>query len=98
MSGIWALRRGGRFVSIGAMPEVLPIPIYRLMTLQIQILTSLWFTVEEGEDMSRMAAAGTLDLSHFDVQHFSLQEANEAIAAAEDRAGGFTSIIVKPQS
>lgn len=96
MAGIWALRRGGRMVSIGAMPEDLPVPMYRLMTMQISLLTSLWFSVAEGEEMARMAAAGTLDLSHFEAQHYSLEQANEAIAAAADRAGGFTSIILKP--
>jgi alcohol dehydrogenase len=96
MAGIWALRRGGRMVSIGAMPEDLPLPIYRLMTMNISILTSLWFSVREGEDMARMAAAGTLDLSHFESQHFTLDEANEAITAAAGRDGGFTSIIVTP--
>jgi alcohol dehydrogenase len=98
MAGIWALRRGGKMVSIGAMPENLPIPMYRLMTMQISLLTSLWFTVAEGEELARMAAAGTLNLHHLEAKHFSLDEANEAIAAASDRAGGFTSIIVKPNA
>src|SRR3569833_2184017 len=66
MAGIWALRRGGRMVSIGAMPEILPLPMYRLMTLHISIHGSLWFTVAEGEDMARMAGAGTLDLSRLE--------------------------------
>jgi len=96
MAGIWALRRGGKMVSIGAMPEDLPVPMYRLMTRQISLLTSLWFSVAEGEEMARMASAGTLDLSHFESWHYSLEEANQAIDAATDRAGGFTSIILKP--
>jgi alcohol dehydrogenase len=96
MSGIWALRRGGVLVFIGAMPDVLPLPIYRLMTLRISVLTSLWFSVAEGEDMARMASAGTLDLSHFEAQHFRLSETTQALAAASERAGGFTSIIVRP--
>lgn len=96
MAGIWALRRGGKMVSIGAMPEDLPVPMYRLMTMQISLLTSLWFSVAEGEEMARMAAAGTLDLTHFESWHYGLEEANQAIDAATDRAGGFTSIILKP--
>jgi alcohol dehydrogenase len=97
MAGIWALRRGGRMVSVGAMPEILPIPMYRLMTLHISLFGSLWFTTAEGEDMARMAAAGTLDLSHFKSRHFPLDQANEALtAAAEERDGGFTSVIVQP--
>lgn len=96
MSGIWALRRGGVLVSVGAMPDVLPLPIYRLMTLRISVLTSLWFSVAEGEDIARMASAGALDLSHFEAHHFALNETAAALAAASERAGGFTSIIVRP--
>jgi alcohol dehydrogenase len=97
MAGIWALRRGGRMVSIGAMPEDLPVPMYRLMTLHISIHGSLWFTVAEGEDMARMAGAGTLDLSHLDARFYPLDQANQAVsAAAQERDGGFTSVIVAP--
>ena len=97
MAGIWALRRGGRMVSIGAMPEILPLPMYRLMTLHISIHGSLWFTVAEGEDMARMAGAGTLDLGRLEARYFSLDEVNKALAAAADeRDGGFTSVIVTP--
>lgn len=98
MSGVHALRRNGRLVSVGAMAEDLPLPMYRLMTQQISILTSLWFSVAEGEDLMRMAAAGILDLRHFDVLHFPLDQANDALAAAEQRTGGFTSIIVDPRT
>ena len=99
LAGIWALRRGGRMVSIGAMAEDLPIPMYRLMTMHISIFGSLWFTVAEGEDMARMASAGTLDLNHFESRYFALDQANEAVAAAaSERDGGFTSIIVAPNS
>ena len=86
-------------VSIGAMAEDLPIPMYRLMTMHTSIFGSLWFTVAEGEDMARMASAGTLDLNHFESRYFALDQANEAVAAAaSERDGGFTSIIVAPNS
>lgn len=97
MAGIWALRRGGRMVSIGAMPEDLPVPMYRLMTLHISLHGSLWFTTAEGEDMARMAAAGTLDFSHLTARHFTLDEVNEAVeAASTDSGGGFTSVVIRP--
>lgn len=96
MNGINALRRGGRYIFVGAMPEPLPIPIYFLMTRQIQIFTSLWFSTAEGEEIMRMAEAGTLELDHFEINSFSLDQANEALQSAEDRKGGFTSIIVHP--
>ncbi|MGY1743235.1 MULTISPECIES: alcohol dehydrogenase catalytic domain-containing protein [unclassified Blastococcus] len=98
MAGIWALRRGGRMVSIGAMPEILPVPMYRLMTLHVSLLGSLWFTTAEGEALARMAGAGTLDLSHLTTRPFPLAEVNTAIeAAATDSGGGFTSVVVRPQ-
>ncbi|MGH3376106.1 MAG: hypothetical protein ACRDP6_15330 [Actinoallomurus sp.] len=47
--------------------------------------------------MTRMAGAGTLDLSHLEPRYFSLDEANEALtAAASERDGGFASVIVTP--
>lgn len=99
MAGIWALRRGGRMVSIGAMPDDLPVPMYRLMTLHISLLGSLWFTTAEGEDMARMAAAGTLDLSPLKARHFTLEDVNEAVeAASTDSGGGFTSVVVRPNA
>lgn len=41
-----------------------------------------------------MAEAGTLDLSVFDQHCFRLEEANEALAEAEKRAGGFVNVVI----
>ena len=47
--------------------------------------------------ISAFQSVGVLDLNQFEIQHFALEEANDAIAEAARRAGGFTSIIVQPQ-
>ncbi|WP_416427808.1 alcohol dehydrogenase catalytic domain-containing protein (plasmid) [Pseudomonas sp. App30] len=96
VSGIQALRRGGRMVDIGGMSEDLPLPMFKLMCFQISVIGSLWFSVAEGQDMAEMAAAGTLDLTIFDQEVFPLSQVNEALDALEDRKGGFTNVVVTP--
>jgi len=96
IEAIGALRRGGRMVDIGGMSEDLPLPMFKMMCFQISVIGSLWFTVAEGQDMAEMAAAGTLDLSVFDQEIFTLDRVNDALDSLEDRTGGFTNIVVKP--
>jgi alcohol dehydrogenase len=98
MAGIDALRRGGRMVNVGGMAEPLQVDMIRVMTFQISIIGSLWFSVGEGQDMAEMAAAGTLDLSVFDHEIYPLSRINEALDAVEKRRGGFTNVVVVPGS
>lgn len=96
VEAIEALRRGGRMVDIGGMAEELPLPMFKLMCFQISVIGSLWFTVAEGQDMAEMAAAGTLDLTIFDQEIFSIEQVNDALDSLEDRKGGFTNVVVNP--
>jgi alcohol dehydrogenase len=98
LSGIEALRRGGRMVDIGGMSEDLPLQMFKLMCFQISVIGSLWFSVSEGQDMAAMADAGTLDLSVFEQEVFPLSKVNEALDAVADRRGGFTNVVVVPGS
>ncbi|WP_242540108.1 alcohol dehydrogenase catalytic domain-containing protein [Trinickia mobilis] len=94
LDGIKALKRGGRLVEIGAMSDPLPLNLHELMCAQVSVLGSLWFSVAEGQDLVEMAAAGTLDLSVFEHHRYRLEQANEALAEAEKRAGGFVNVVV----
>ncbi|WP_327753196.1 zinc-binding dehydrogenase [Sphingobium sp. SJ10-10] len=96
MDAIEALRRGGRLVDVGGMNAPMSLNMHQLMCAQVSLIGSLWFTVAEGQDMAAMAAAGTLDLSVFEHRLFSLDQANEALATAEKRVGGFVNVVVKP--
>ena len=91
---IKALKRGGKLVEIGAMSDPLPLNLHELMCAQVSVLGSLWFSVAEGQDLAEMAAAGTLDLSVFEHHSYRLEQANEALAEAEKRAGGFVNVVV----
>lgn len=96
LDAIGALRRGGRLVDVGGMNAPFEVNMHQLMCAQISLLGSLWFTVAEGQDMAAMAAAGTLDLSVFEHRIFGLDHVNDALALAEQRAGGFVNVVVKP--
>ena len=63
MRPLFALRRGGRGGTVGAVMETLPLNAFWLMTNRIGLQGSVWFDTGEGEDMAAMAAAGTLDVS-----------------------------------
>ena len=91
---IAALRRGGKLVEIGAMSDPLPLNLHQMMCAQVSVLGSLWFSVAEGQDLADMAAAGTLDLNVFEHHRYSLEQANEALADAEKRAGGFVNVVI----
>jgi D-arabinose 1-dehydrogenase-like Zn-dependent alcohol dehydrogenase len=96
MRALYTLRRGGRAVNVGAVMEVLPMNAFWLMTNRIGLQGSVWFTTGEGEDMAAMVAAGTLDVSPLEHRTFPLTQVNEALAAMNDRNGGFTNFIVDP--
>ncbi|WP_233868110.1 alcohol dehydrogenase catalytic domain-containing protein [Paraburkholderia adhaesiva] len=89
-----ALRRGGRMVEVGAMSDPLPLNLHEFMCSQLSVIGSLWFSVAEGEDVAAMAGAGTLDLGVFDHHRYTLEQANEALADAEQRKGGFVNVVI----
>ena len=96
MRPLFALRRGGRAATVGAVMEVLPLNAFWLMTNRIGLQGSVWFTTGEGQDMAAMVAAGTLDVSPLEHRIFPLSQVNDAMAAMSNRNGGFTNFIVDP--
>lgn len=89
-----ALRRGGKAVNVGGVAETLPIEPVPMMVAQKSFIGSLWFSTAEGAEMAMMADAGSLNLSVFEHERFSLETVNEALDAVENRAGGFTNVVV----
>lgn len=97
MDAMRSLRRGGTGVVIGGMSEPMNFDPVWFMCTGLSWRGSIWFTTGEGQEMAAMAAAGTLDLSHFDHQRFTLSQANEALASLGSRTtGGFTNVVVMP--
>jgi alcohol dehydrogenase len=96
MRALYTLRRGGRAANVGAVMEMLPMNAFWLMTNRIGLQGSVWFTTGEGEEMAAMAAAGTLDVAPLEHRVFPLAQVNEALAAMDNRDGGFTNFVVDP--
>jgi alcohol dehydrogenase len=96
VEGIRSLRRGGKYVNVGAVAGQVPIDVHTMMDDQIDLIGSAWFTAGEGQVMADMAGAGTLDLSVFEHHRFPLARVNEAIDGIKDRNGGFSNYVVTP--
>ena len=91
-----ALRRGGQAINVGAVMENLTLNAFWLMTNQVGLRGSVWFTTGEGEEMAAMAAAGTLDVSVLQHRVYPLSRVNEALATMASRDGGFTNFVIDP--
>jgi len=89
-----ALRTGGKAIHVGRVAGPISIEPLPLVRQQKSCIGSLWFTPSEGQDVADMAHAGTLDLGVFEHEHFPLENVNEALDAIEQRAGGFTNVVI----
>lgn len=95
MDAMMSVSRGGKIVTIGGMDHTLPFDPIWLMCNNISYLGSCWFTTAQGEDMARMADSGSLDLSSLNHLRFPLDQVNEALDTARNRAaGGFDNVVV----
>ncbi|MFC8181777.1 alcohol dehydrogenase catalytic domain-containing protein [Rhodococcus sp. NPDC057297] len=93
-----ALARGGVHVNIGGILDDVSISPPRIMTSNQTYLGSFWFTSEEGQEMSELAAAGLVDFEVFQHRIHGLGDIDAAMAslAAGDRDGGFTNVVIAP--
>jgi threonine dehydrogenase-like Zn-dependent dehydrogenase len=96
LQGLRALRRGGIAVDVGAVMGELPIDVHYMMDNNQTLVGSAWFATVEGQEMVDMVAANIVDLSIFETQHFTLEEANAAISGLAARHGGFSNFVVRP--
>lgn len=96
LAAIATLRRGGKAVNIGGMKDILPLNINKVMSLNIQIIGSCWFSTDEAQLLAQMAGSEVLNLSVFEHKRIPLAEVNSALALASTDGGGFTNIVVTP--
>jgi alcohol dehydrogenase len=81
---------------IGALSDAVTIDPTWFMLNQITYRGSNWFTTAQGERLAELAQAGLLDVTVFENKVFSLDEANDALALAASRPGGFANVVVIP--
>ena len=89
-----AVARGGRIVQIGGVAGPIPIDPHPFMCAQLQYIGSLWFTPTEGEELVSMIGAGLVDLGLLEPRAYPLEQLNEALAAVESQANGFTNFHI----
>ena len=95
---VGGLRRGGNAVLIGGVAGDLPLPYGSMIGREIAVIGSLWFERAAIGALAAMIASGQLDLTGTRAETFSIEQANEAMAAAAapGRPDGFTHVAVVP--
>jgi len=89
------LNRGGCLVDIGAVTEDIPINMFRVMSNDVTLIGSSWFTTPLAQQMVDMTATGQLDLSFYEHLVSPLEAINEAIEDTDNRSGGFSNYVIK---
>ena len=96
-AAIDALRPGGSAVLVGG-GGALPLNYGDLLMRDLVVRGSLWFPRRAIADILALIGTGAFDLTTVKARRFSLDQANDAIAAAAspERAGGFEHCAVVP--
>ena len=90
------LRRGGCLVNIGAISGDVPIDMFWVLSNNIRIIGSTWFTTGQGQQLAALVESGRLDLTFFENRTYPLSAVNDAINGTGERSGGFTNFVVNP--
>jgi threonine dehydrogenase-like Zn-dependent dehydrogenase len=96
LQALYAVRRGGTIVDVGAVAGDVPINVHYMMDRAITLVGSVWFTVQDGSALAGYAATGALNLSMFEHKALPLEQVNAAISGIEDRHGGFSNYVIHP--
>jgi len=90
------LRRCGRLVNVGAIAAPTPVDVHTMMDRNQSLIGSAWFTTPEGQEMAEMIRGGTLDMSVFRQESYTLDQVNEVLGGIDNRHGGFSNFTVVP--
>ncbi len=91
-----SVRRGGFMVNAGGITEAIPVFLHELMTRNVSLVGSLWFTPRETREMAALAESGLLDMSVFETQACQLAGVNAGLEQMTARHGGFSNFVVNP--
>ena len=88
------LTNGGRFVLLGSKSQPLNVGCGALLNSDIRIRGSLWFPRSILVKVFNLIAGRCIDLSDYSVIEYKLENADEALAASIDEAGGLTHVAL----
>jgi alcohol dehydrogenase len=95
-AAILAVGHGGCVVLMGGVREDLALNYNELMHREITVRGAWMYPKEAIPRMIGMIRSGLIDLSHFEVTEFTLDEANEAVAHAAANAGPRRLTVIRP--
>ncbi|OTP79750.1 MDR/zinc-dependent alcohol dehydrogenase-like family protein [Caballeronia sordidicola] len=99
-AAVMAVRPYGRVVLMGGVGMLggdgLDLPYPWIMRNDITVRGKWMYSPEAVTRMTGLIRAGLLDLGHFDVTAFALDDANEAVAHAAANGGPFRMTVVRP--
>ena len=99
-AAVMAVRPYGRVVLMGGVGMLggdgLDLPYPWIMRNDITVRGKWMYSPEAVTRMTGLIRAGLLDLGHFDVTTFALDDANEAVAHAAAIGGPFRMTVVRP--
>jgi alcohol dehydrogenase len=95
-AAILAVGHGGCVVLMGGVRGDLALNYNELMHREITIRGAWMYPKEAIPRMIGMIRSGLIDLSHFEVSEFTLDEANEAVAHAAANAGPRRLTVIRP--
>lgn len=90
------LNRGGNLVNVGAVMDPVPLDVFWMMSNNISLLGSSWFSTKDGQEMADMAEVNELNLSFFEHREFPLERINEAIECDDGGLKGFNNAVITP--
>ena len=93
------VRPRGRIVlmgGVGSLGEDLGLPYRWIMRNDITVRGAFMYPPDAAVGLIRLVRAGLLDLGHFTVVPFSLEQANEAVAHAAANGGPFKMTVIRP--
>ena len=96
LQALYALRRGGNAVNVGALMEAVSLDVFWLMGHCTSLRGSVWFTTGEGQELANMVSTGILDTSVLQHRLYPLSKINEALSGMDNREGGFTNFVIDP--
>lgn len=90
------VREYGRVVLMGGLADDLPLPYAWLMLNGITVRGQWMYPRDANLRLIDLARSGLLDLGHFTVTEFPLDEVNEAVAHAAENNKRFSLTVVRP--
>jgi alcohol dehydrogenase len=98
-AAVMAVRPGGRVAlmgGIGMQGGGLELPYGWIMRNNVTIRGQWMYPREAVGQMVGLVRSGLIDLSHYEIAEFALEQANEAVAHAAANAGPFRQTMIRP--